>query len=609
MSGIIPSHIVEQVRSASDIVDVVSGYLSLRQKGKNYFGICPFHTEKTPSFSVNSELQIFHCFGCHAGGNVFTFIIRMESVTFPEAIRLLAQRAGIVIPESDSQASQVREKEALFFANNFACDYYHKLLLEHTEARAAREYLAQRGIDNAIIQEFRLGYALQAWDGLLKAAQAKNLSVEVLAKAGLILPKKSGDGFYDRFRGRVMFPIFNLAGQVVGFGARRIIEEDSPKYINSPETDIYQKRMILYGLAQTRQDIRSADYAIMVEGYTDLMSMFYHGIRNVVASSGTALTPEQAKLLRRYTSNVLILYDADSAGAIATVRGADILIQNGLEVKVSRLPQGHDPDSYVRTQGVEAVRTLLDQAVPLMDFKINQLQQDGQFQNPEKKAQSIRLLLQSITLVEDRIRKMFMVKDLAERFKMAETILWNEIQRLERKPQPTTGQKDPQPIQKQPLQVSTRLKLAEQNLLTTLIQRPELIRFTMKVLASDEIQQPQVRALVETLYERALRGESILPSDINRFMDDVELAKIISDALLRQETAIQVQEKMIEDCVVVIKKARISAQIDQIREQIRTAQLNNEDPSAFIHQWQNLRDQLQWIERRQFIFRDEEPNT
>lgn len=606
MSGIIPSHIVDQVRSASDVVEVISGYLSLRQKGKNYFGICPFHAEKTPSFSVNPELQIFHCFGCHAGGNVFSFIMRIESVTFPEAIRLLAQRAGIEIPETDGASNQVREKEALFFANNLACDWFHQLLREHPEARSAREYLAQRGIDSAIVQEFKLGYSLQAWDGLLKMAQAKNLSPEVLSKAGLIMPKKSGDGFYDRFRGRVMFPIFNLANQVVGFGARRIIEEDSPKYINSPETDIYQKRMILYGLAQTRQDIRSADYAIMVEGYTDLMSMFHQGIRNVVASSGTALTQEQAKLLRRYTTNVLILYDADSAGAIATVRGADILIQNGLEVKVSRLPQGHDPDSYVRAKGVAAVQTLLAQAVPLMEFKIKQLEQDGQFQNPEKKAQSIRSLLQSIALVEDRIRKMFMVKELAERFKMAEPVLWNEIQRLEKHPMPKIVPKESSPNPTQSAIVPIRLKLAEQNLLATLIQRPELIRFAMKVLASDEIRQPQVRDLVERLYERTLQGERLVPAEINRYMDDMELGKIISDAILHQEAALEVQEKMIADCVVVIKKARISAQIDQIREQIRTAQLKNEDPSEFIQQWQKLRAQLQWIESRQFIFPDQE---
>lgn len=609
MSGMIPPHIVEQVRSASDVVEVISGYLSLRQKGKNYFGICPFHSEKTPSFSVNPELQIFHCFGCHAGGNVFSFIMRMESVTFPEAIRQLAQRAGIVIPETDDQASQVREKEALFYAARFACDWYHQLLVEHPEARSAREYLTQRGIDKAMIQEFKLGYSLQAWDGLIKLAQAKHLSLEVLSRAGLVLPKKSGDGFYDRFRGRVMFPIFNLANQVVGFGARRIIEEDSPKYINTPETDIYQKRMILYGLAQTRQDIRSTDYAIMVEGYTDLMSMFHQGIRNVVATSGTALTQEQARLLRRYTPNVLILYDADSAGAIATVRGADILIQNGLEVKVIRLPQGHDPDSYVRANGADAVRALLSQAVPLMEFKINQLEQNGQFQNPEKKAQSIRSLLQSIALVEDRIRKMFMVKELAERFKMAEPVLWSEIQRLERRPMPQVVSKDAQSNQAPPAVLPTRLKLAEQNLLATLIQRPELIRFTMKVLACDEIRQPRIRELVEQLYERTLQGEAIAASEISRFMDDLELGKVISDALQRQDATLEVQEKMIEDCVVVIKKARISSQIEQIREQIRAAQLQNEDPAAFIQQWQNLRDQLQWIESRQFIFRDQSENA
>lgn len=600
MSEIIPSNIVDQVRTANDIVDVVSGYLTLKKRGKNYFGCCPFHHEKTPSFSVNPEMQIFHCFGCHAGGNVFTFTMRMENVTFPEAIKLLAQRAGIIIPESEVDSSKAREKEALFFANKFACELYHEQLLNHPEARNALQYLTNRGIDNKAIEEFKLGYSQQGWDGLIKAARAKKLSEEVLQRAGLILPRSSGTGFYDRFRGRVMFPIINLANQVVGFGARRIIDDDSPKYINTPETDIYQKRFILFGLLQCRQEIRTSDCAIVVEGYTDLMSLYRHGIQNAVATSGTALTSDQARLIRRYTTNVVILYDADSAGATASMRGADVLIQNGLNVKISRLPAGHDPDSFVRDQGADAVRALIRNAVPLVDFKIGFMQQSGQFQTPETKSQAIRSLLQSIALVDDRIRKMFMVKELAERFNLDETSLWVEIRRFERQ------QSDREPKQKKnetppPVAIPTRVKLAEQSLIEALVLSPGLIKFAMDYLELAEIRHPRIQELVGFLYKVISANEYFSPQDLNRFMDDPELAKILSRVLSQEQVNHDVQKKIVEDCIVIIKKAAISTKIDEVRDRMRVSQQQGEDLVPLIAEFINLRAQLEAIDRREFI--------
>ncbi|HOC89291.1 MAG TPA: DNA primase, partial [bacterium] len=346
----IPQDKIEQVRLASDVVDVVSGYVTLKKRGKNYFGLCPFHQEKSASFSVNPDLQIFHCFGCGAGGNVFTFVMRIEGLTFPESVRMLAKAAGIVLPDEEEDPGQLQEKEALYYANSLANDFFMANLLREAEAEPARRYLASRGLTPEVFARFSIGYSLNKWDGLIQHARTKSLNPDLLVKAGLAIRKEDG-GIYDRFRGRITFAIHSLSKQVVGFGARRIVQDDSPKYINSPETPIYQKRYILYGLHLAREAVRQADRVVIVEGYTDLISLHTAGIEQVVATSGTAMTEEHARLLRRYTANASILYDGDSAGASASLRGAEILLANGFDVRIAMLPGGQDPDEFVRLNG------------------------------------------------------------------------------------------------------------------------------------------------------------------------------------------------------------------------------------------------------------------
>ncbi len=324
----IPEETIEAIRAAIDIVEVVGEYVPLRRRGANWFGLCPFHEEKTPSFSVNPHLGIFKCFGCGRGGDVFAFIQQIEHVSFVEAVRMLAERAGIPLPDGEEEADDPRP--ALYHALRFAARFYFEQLTQSEAGQVARAYLKQRGIHPEAVRRFGLGYAPNAWDALLKAATEAGIRSEVLEQAGLVLPRKERGGYYDRFRHRLMFPIFSHTGRVVGFGGR-LLEPDpeQPKYINTPETPVYHKGRILYGLYQARQALRTQEEAILVEGYTDVIALHQAGIEHVVATSGTALTPDQARLLARYVRRVVLLFDADAAGQQAALRSIELFLERG----------------------------------------------------------------------------------------------------------------------------------------------------------------------------------------------------------------------------------------------------------------------------------------
>ncbi|MGE5585333.1 MAG: DNA primase [Bacillota bacterium] len=363
--------VLGDVRAKSDIVEVISGYVALKQTGKTYKGLCPFHTEKTPSFVVSPEKQLFHCFGCGAGGDVFSFIMRAENVGFAEAVKILADRAGILIREDSEEAREERERlRALYEVNEAACEYFQRVLMESPEAGAAREYVRRRGIRDEIVRKFRLGYALPSWDALLKALTASKIPREALLDAGLVAQGKDPGGHYDRFRARLMFPICDAQGRVLGFGGR-VLDDSVPKYLNSPETALFKKGRNLYGLHLAKDAIRRESTAVIVEGYMDAIASHQHGFGHVVASLGTALTEDQARIIRRYASRVVIAYDADAAGAAATVRGMEILAGARLDVRVASLPAGEDPDSTVRKGGAEALARALTDARPLIDYKLH----------------------------------------------------------------------------------------------------------------------------------------------------------------------------------------------------------------------------------------------
>ncbi len=363
--------VLGEVRAKSDIVEVISEYVALKQAGKTYKGLCPFHSEKTPSFVVSPEKQLFHCFGCGAGGDVFSFVMKAENLGFAEAARLLADRAGISIREESEEAHEARERRrALYEANEAACEYYQHVLTESPEASEARAYVRRRGLSEQTVRKFRLGYALPSWDALLKALTKKGVPREALFDAGLVAQGKEPDSGYDRFRARLVFPICDTSGRVMGFGGR-VLDDSVPKYLNSPETAVFKKGRNLYGLHLAKDAIRRDSAAVIVEGYMDAITAHQHGFDHVVASLGTALTEEQARALRCYASQVVIAYDADAAGAAATVRGMEILAAARLDVRVASLPAGEDPDSTLRRGGREALLQVLRAARPLVDYKLH----------------------------------------------------------------------------------------------------------------------------------------------------------------------------------------------------------------------------------------------
>jgi len=561
----IPQEIVDQVRFASDVVDVVSGYLTLRRKGQSHFGLCPFHKEKTPSFSVNPELQIFHCFGCGAGGNVFTFIMKMEGMTFPEAVKLLAKQAGIALPEDAENFDEYREKEALYFANNLAANFFQQNIKTDAAAQA-RRYLGERGISAEEFETFGIGFAPNGWDGLLKHAAEKSVKAELLHKAGLVIKKDDGH-YYDRFRGRITFAIRNLTGQVVGFGARRIINDNSPKYINSPETEIYQKRFILYGLQSAREQIRSSDQVIIVEGYTDVTSLYRANIRNVVATSGTSLTEEHARVLRRYTSNAVLLYDADSAGAAAALRGADILLENGMEVKIAVMPTGLDPDEFARTKGEEETRRLLTAATPLMEFKVNRFEYESRYGSSSQKASATRDILASVAKVNDPIRRSFLVRDLAARLNLQESALWDDIQKISRQNRFRRDSNESTQVAPDKFFLTSK-GTAELGLLQVAMRHPELISAVLKNLKIDDIAHTEIRALFQNFQANNVDPLTFKPGTYLTALQDHTLASQLS-ALMLQENPHPKPWDFARDCLIRFHLALVDEQLQKVKEEMK----------------------------------------
>jgi len=361
--GRIPEHVVEQVRERVDAVEVVRRYVDLKKSGTRFWGLCPFHTEKTPSFQVHPERQIFHCFGCGEGGDVFAFLMRHDNLSFPEAIRALAQQAGVTIPEQGDDGRLA----PLYRANEHALEYFRESL-RGNDGRVGRAYLERRNVPADLAERFQIGFAPAGWDGLLGRLK-KHQETKAGLDAGLVAERRTGDGHYDRFRERIVFPIVEPGGRIVGFGGRAM-GDSTPKYLNSPESPVYRKSRVLFGLSLAVDAIRQKERAVVVEGYFDLIALHRAGIAEGVAPCGTALTSDHARRLRRYTREVVLLFDGDAAGQAAAERSLPVLAAEGLRVLGAFLPEGEDPDTLLERQGEGALRACVDQAVPLLDHLI-----------------------------------------------------------------------------------------------------------------------------------------------------------------------------------------------------------------------------------------------
>ncbi|MBU1638550.1 DNA primase [bacterium] len=583
----IPEDKIEDVRNASDIVSIVSGYVGLKKRGQNYFGLCPFHSENTPSFSVHPGRQIYRCFGCGKGGNVFNFLMEVERITFIEAVRMLAAKAGIELPALEQTSEGPSESEQLVQANGLARDFFHSYLLNSKEADAvsAREYLAGRGYTEQAIKTYMLGYAPDSWDKLTNHAQASRISLEIMQQAGLLKRGGETNRVYDAFRDRVIFPIRNLAGRVIGFGGRRLKEPEGDrtiaKYINSPETAVYNKGKELFGLWEARNEIRRQDRAIMVEGYTDTLSLVSAGVNIVCASLGTSLTENQARLLKRFTANVSVLYDGDDAGITAAKRAVDVLLSVGCTPKVMLVPKGEDPDSFVIKAGGEAIWELLNSALGPVDFRIHASRMEG------KTSQQIAHdLVASAAQIASPIDQELFLQDVSSKTGISVDALMQELARTRRLTPERRGEASNAEVRWP--QAGTLTTLAE-----ILVRNPEVRGSVFEKWNPDDVKDDRMRALFRRLYDDWAAERTPEPESILNHFEDAQVRDFLSKCLMTDDSTdlekqLDIDLKVVKDCLKSLEIGKLKSKISLLKERMTA------DPSdaAIITQIQDLMRQL-----------------
>jgi DNA primase len=520
---------------------------------------------------VNPDKQIFHCFGCSVGGNVFSFLMKEERKDFLEVVEMLAEKTGVEIPKAKGVSPEAAEKHAqLVKANALAADLYHQFLLREKEAEPARAYLKKRGLTDGTIAHFKLGYAPESWDTLCRALKGK-ASDAVLEKAGLAIRRKEG-GYYDRFRKRVIFPILDAKGACVAFGAR-VIDDSLPKYLNSPETELYSKGRNLYGLFQAKREIRDRDAVIVVEGYMDVVMCHQAGAVNTVASLGTALTPDQARLIKRNTKNVFILYDADAAGEMATLRGLEIFLEEDIEVKIVRLPEGHDPDSYIKENGLARFQAALGGAKTLFDYKLALLKARHDARSVEGRVRIANEMVDLLSRVRNEILKAAWLKELARGLDLSEEALFAELRKSGVKAKREAGT-EPAP------RAAADIRSVEKILIGLMLDEPGFIAKGRKLLRAEDFQHHKARHIAGRLLgaEYAALAASEL---INFYKEDAEAVQIISLACAEMESVLD-KEKTFEDCLQWMRRSRLSHERESLRSQLAAAQRAGDKPR--LHQ-------------------------
>jgi len=422
---------IREVLLRADILSVVGSYVHLKPVGRNYVALCPFHKEKTPSFTISPQKQLFHCFGCKAGGTVVDFVMKIENFSFPEAIEHLAKLFGIKLEyEGKPSSEQDEELEKLYEYSLIASRYFTDKLFNSNEGQNALRYLKNRGIHESTIKNFGLGYALSAWDGFVSFVQSNNYDIEFFEKLGLVIRKENGE-YYDRFRGRIIFPIYSTSGRVIAFGGRIIIEDDEqPKYLNSPESRIYIKGKTLFGLFQTKDEIRKNQSAILVEGYMDFLSLYQNGIKNVVASAGTALTMDQIFILSRTAPNFYLIFDGDEAGQKAAIRSIELLLQTDVNFKIVALPENEDPDSFIKKYGPDEFRHLIESGKNYIDYIYSLAEKHNALSDSQSKLKVVDSVIEFTARVKDPIRRELLAREVASKFKLTDSSVLQKLDRV-----------------------------------------------------------------------------------------------------------------------------------------------------------------------------------
>ena len=576
MAGSLASReVIEEVRNRTDIVQVISSYVTLRRKGENYLGLCPFHAEKTPSFTVNPDKGLFYCFGCQTGGSVFNFLMLREGLSFPEVLRTLAERAGMTIPGPEDTPEQRRrsaERDRVQQALELATMFYEEALRSDVGA-AARHYLDRRGIAGDTIRGFRLGYSMPGWTQLLDELRRRGFSPSELEKAGLVVAGDSRP--YDRFRSRIMFPITNPSGKVVGFGARAL-EAEEPKYLNSPETPVFSKGRLLYGYRLAREGIRARGRALLVEGYMDVIACHQAGLTHAVASLGTAFTRDQARLLLQLAGTAVLAYDADAAGTSATLRGLTILRELGCGVRVAVLPEGRDPDDCLRELGREQFELLLEQALPLPEYHFHLARRDVDLSTVEGKVSVSRAILPVLAALDNEVEREAYLERFARALGVEVRALTEDLVRYRRQRQ-RAG--DDRPVKgddtgRERQQADHGPRRAAEELLRAMATDPGLARRVSAELGDELLPDPAYQEIAAGLV-KAAEGSGFTPAQLVETLEDPR-ARALAAGLLLPDRPVSLAERVADDCLQKLRHHRLRRKLDHLQGEIRECEAKGE---------------------------------
>jgi DNA primase len=559
-----PAHnnLIEEIKSRLDVVDVLSDYVNLKKTGQNYKGLCPFHAEKTPSFMVSPSKQIFHCFGCGEGGNIFDFIIKFEGLSFKESLQILAKKAGVEVVKSRKRAVASQERENLLDIYRDAADFYQRNLNKYPHAL---EYIKKRGLNDEAAKTFSIGYAPKKWDALYNHLKEKEYSPELMRKAGLVV--QGPKGYYDTFRNRILFPIIGLTGEIVAFGGRTM-DDSGPKYLNSPESSIFNKSKILYGLNRAKDSIKKTGFVIFVEGYLDVITAHTCGFTNTVAPLGTALTQDHGKLIQRFTREAILVFDGDLAGRKAARSSVNILVESalesGLRVKILLLPDGEDPDSFLRQNGKDALNDLLHKACSLVDFFV---MQEGD------RDENIHELIGIISKIPNSVARGEHVRLLSEKLGIKEVFVLEELQKIRkrnlsrdklRRLKDKSGNEMPQQLRKP----RARKPTEEVFLLQLLLQHTDKAEKMIDNISEDDLSDPTIKVLYQKM-KSGVFDYNVLIADCAE-----DERKLLTEVLF--EDKFDNPDKIFQDCLKRLKSKRRQMLLNELQEKIKRAELNRD---------------------------------
>ena len=577
----ISREIIEQVRQAADILDIISGVVNLKKRGQNYFGICPFHNEKTPSFSVAPAKEIYHCFGCNAGGNVFHFLMEYEKMTFVEAVQSLGSRYGIEVKFSGDVQNQ-EELQRLRDLHTSTTKFY-KSLLRSAEGKQVVIYLKKRGLSEKTIKEFQLGFAPEAWDRLLKLSRENGVSGNILDKSGLFT--KTEKGVFDRFRNRLMFPIHNSGGQVIAFGGRTMDSKDPAKYMNSPETVLYSKSRVFYGLDKTQKVIRKEKTAILVEGYMDFLQLYQGGIKNIIAVAGTAFTENHVYQMKKLAQKILLMYDGDSAGKNAAVRAGYLLMKGGMEPFIIPVPDGLDPDDWIRQEGVDAIKDKLNSGIPIINFHIHQSQ--GKNMSPAEKSNFIREVVKEVVGIQDRIFRNEMLRLVSDEMKVNENDLLIVAEKESKKENKWRVKKHEKNKNRE---FTSRNEKAQLELVKLLAGESLDIRQQIRNSVSIEyFTSPILKKLAQFFFSNY---EDLNYGSVLQLFESKEEREVVAEILLNLSQTDEV-DRTIQDCVNSLKVGSVKRSIDEARIRLREKEREGSDVSEILFEISELRKKLE----------------